>query len=83
MCDVITPRLLKGSLPDVTAAKNHKHAVNNPHAQFQDGWTEEQVLNSPKVIQSLTKRMCTATSVRLPCGDRDTITLVNLDIALL
>ena len=37
MCDVITPRLLKGSLPDVTAAKNHKHAVNNPYAQFQDG----------------------------------------------
>ena len=48
----------------MTASKNHKHAVNNPYAQFRDGWTEEQVLNSPKVTEPLTKLMCTPTSVR-------------------
>ena len=46
------------------AAKNHKHAVNNPYAQFREGWTEEQVLNSPQVSDMITKLMCTPTSVR-------------------
>ncbi|KAF8557444.1 thiolase-like protein [Imleria badia] len=49
------------------AAKNHKHAVNNPYAQFRDGWTEEQVLNSPKVTDQLTKLMCTPTSDGAAC----------------
>jgi hypothetical protein len=51
---------------DMTAAKNHKHAVNNPYAQSRDGWTEEQVLNSLKVAEQVTKLMCTPTSVRHP-----------------
>ncbi|KAH0838723.1 thiolase-like protein [Lanmaoa asiatica] len=49
------------------AAKNHKHSVNNPYAQFRDGWTEEQVLNSPKVNDQLTKFMCTPTSDGAAC----------------
>ncbi|KAF8439803.1 thiolase-like protein [Boletus edulis BED1] len=49
------------------ASKNHKHAVNNPYAQFRDGWTEEQVLNSPKITDQLTKLMCTPTSDGASC----------------
>ncbi|KAG6377848.1 thiolase-like protein [Boletus reticuloceps] len=49
------------------ASKNHKHAVNNPYAQFRDGWTEDQVLNSPKVTDLLTKLMCTPTSDGAAC----------------
>ncbi|KAI9566999.1 thiolase-like protein [Boletus coccyginus] len=49
------------------AAKNHQHAVNNPYAQFRDGWTEEQVLNSPKVTEHVTKLMCTPTSDGAAC----------------
>ncbi|KAF8446441.1 thiolase-like protein [Boletus edulis BED1] len=44
------------------AAKNHQHSVNNPYSQFQNGWTEEQVLNSPKINNQLTKFMCSPTS---------------------
>ncbi|KAN0101044.1 Thiolase-like protein [Tylopilus felleus] len=49
------------------ASKNHQHAVNNPYAQFRDGWTEEQVLNSPKVTEPLTKLMCTPTTDGAAC----------------
>ncbi|KAI9566998.1 thiolase-like protein [Boletus coccyginus] len=49
------------------AAKNHQHAANNPYAQFRDGWTEEQVLNSPKVTEHITKLMCTPTSDGAAC----------------
>ncbi|KAF8554286.1 thiolase-like protein [Imleria badia] len=49
------------------ASKNHKHAVNNPYAQLRDGWTEEQVLNSPKVADLITKLMCTPTSDGAAC----------------
>ena len=58
--------LLSAVRLDITASKNHQHAVNNPYAQFRDGWTEEQVLNSPKVTEPLTKLMCTPTTVRRP-----------------
>ena len=47
------------------ASKNHKHSVNNPYSQFRDGWSVEQVLNSPKICNQLTKFMCSPTSVSL------------------
>ena len=53
-------RLLKDN--DMLAAKNHKHSVNNPYSQFRNGWTEEQVLNAPKINNQLTKFMCSPTS---------------------
>lgn len=63
---------------DMTASKNHRHAVNNPYAQFRDGWTEEQVSNSPKVNEQLTKLMCTPTSVRRQI--RSFSAFVNIDM---
>lgn len=45
------------------ASKNHKHSVNNPYAQFRDGWTVDQVLSAPKITKNLTKFMCSPTSV--------------------
>ena len=48
------------------AVKNHKHAVNNPYTQFWDGWTEEQVLNPPKVSDLITTLLHTPNSVRRP-----------------
>ena len=48
------------------ASKNHRHSLNNPYSQFRDGWSEEQVLNAPKITRNLTKFMCSPTSVRLP-----------------
>lgn len=45
------------------AYKNHKHSVNNPYSQFQDGWSVEQVLKAPKITNELTKFMCSPTSV--------------------
>lgn len=50
----------------MTAAKNHRHAVNNPYAQFRNGWTEEEILNAPRINKQLTKFMCSPTSVRPP-----------------
>ncbi|TFK22039.1 sterol carrier protein 2 [Coprinopsis marcescibilis] len=44
------------------ASKNHKHSTNNPYSQFRDGWTEQQVLDAPKITNSLTKFMCSPTS---------------------
>ena len=46
------------------AAKNHKHSMNNPYSQFQNGWSEEQILDAPKICNQLTKLMCSPTSVR-------------------
>lgn len=46
-----------------TASKNHKHSMNNPYSQFRDGWSVEQVLNSTKITNQLTKFMCSPTSV--------------------
>lgn len=45
------------------ASKNHKHSLNNPYSQFRDGWSVEQVLQSPKITNQLTKFMCSPTSV--------------------
>ncbi|KIK74679.1 hypothetical protein PAXRUDRAFT_835922 [Paxillus rubicundulus Ve08.2h10] len=49
------------------AAKNHKHAVNNPYAQFHNGWTEEEILNSPRINKQITKFMCSPTSDGAAC----------------
>lgn len=44
------------------AVKNHSHSVNNPYAQFREEYSLEQVLNSPKVHEPLTKLQCCPTS---------------------
>ncbi len=43
-------------------AKNHRHSVNNPYAQFQDPYTVEEVLASRTVHRPLTKIQCSPTS---------------------
>jgi acetyl-CoA acyltransferase len=43
-------------------AKNHRHSVNNPYAQFQNEYTVEQVLESPLVHDPLTRLQCSPTS---------------------
>ncbi|MFC8723917.1 lipid-transfer protein [Streptomyces bacillaris] len=43
-------------------AKNHRHSVNNPYAQFQDPYTVEEVLASRTVHDPLTKLQCSPTS---------------------
>jgi sterol carrier protein 2 len=45
------------------AAKNHRHALNNPYAQFRAGYSEADVLASPQITNELTKFMCSPTSV--------------------
>ncbi len=42
--------------------KNHKHSVNNPYSQFQDEYSLEDILNSPKVYDPLTRLQCCPTS---------------------
>ncbi|KAG0729804.1 Non-specific lipid-transfer protein [Chionoecetes opilio] len=44
------------------AHKNHKHSTNNPYSQFQEEYTLEQIVNSPKVAGPLTKLQCCPTS---------------------
>ena len=44
------------------AEKNHRHSANNPYAQFQDIYTLEEIMNSPKVWEPLTKLQCCPTS---------------------
>ncbi|KAF3934641.1 hypothetical protein ABW20_dc0102860 [Dactylellina cionopaga] len=44
------------------ARVNHKHSVNNPYSQFQDVYTLEQIMNSPKIHDPLTKLQCCPTS---------------------
>ncbi|XP_066252347.1 sterol carrier protein 2 [Euwallacea similis] len=54
-----------GATPDHFAKiawKNHKHSVNNPNSQFRDEYTLEQIKNSPKVFEPLTKLQCCPTS---------------------
>jgi len=47
----------------VISAKNHFHGSLNPHAQYRDVYTPEQVLASPLVSFPLTRLMCS------PIGD--------------
>ncbi len=44
------------------AAKNHRHSVNNPYAQFRDDYTVEQVMESKPIHEPLTKLQCCPTS---------------------
>ncbi|RVD89297.1 uncharacterized protein DFL_000312 [Arthrobotrys flagrans] len=44
------------------ARVNHAHSVNNPYSQFQDVYTLDQVMNSPKIHDPLTKLQCCPTS---------------------
>nr|CAD7204225.1 unnamed protein product [Timema douglasi] len=44
------------------AYKNHKHSVNNPYSQFQEEYTLEQILASPRIFGPLTKLQCCPTS---------------------
>ncbi|CAL7935850.1 unnamed protein product [Xylocopa violacea] len=44
------------------AYKNHLHSVNNPYSQFQEKYTLEQIMSSPKVFGPLTKLQCCPTS---------------------
>ncbi|CAH1393826.1 unnamed protein product [Nezara viridula] len=44
------------------AVKNHKHSKNNPYSQFQEEYTLDEVLKSPKVFGPLTKLQCCPTS---------------------
>lgn len=44
------------------AAKNHKHSLNNPYSQFQDGHSVEAVLKSAPIHAPLTKLQCCPTS---------------------
>jgi acetyl-CoA acyltransferase len=42
--------------------KNHKHSVNNPYAQFQDEYTQEEIEASREIYQPITKLQCSPTS---------------------
>lgn len=44
------------------AFKNHKHSVNNPYAQFQENYSIQQIANSPRVHEILTRLQCSPTS---------------------
>jgi len=44
------------------AAKNHRHSVHNPLAQFRDPYSIEQVLASPPICYPLTMLMCSPIS---------------------
>ncbi|MFJ9648633.1 thiolase C-terminal domain-containing protein [Streptomyces sp. NPDC101206] len=43
-------------------AKNHRHSVNNPNAQFQDAYTVEEVLAAKPIHPPLTRLQCSPTS---------------------
>ncbi|WP_407286309.1 lipid-transfer protein [Streptomyces sp. BP-8] len=43
-------------------AKNHRHSAHNPHAQFQDVYTVEEVLAAKTIHRPLTKLQCSPTS---------------------
>lgn len=43
-------------------AKNHRHSVANPYAQFQDAYTVDEILAARTVHRPLTKLQCSPTS---------------------
>lgn len=43
-------------------AKNHRHSVNNPYAQFQDPYTVDEILAAKTIHRPLTKLQCSPTS---------------------
>jgi acetyl-CoA acyltransferase len=46
----------------VVSAKNHKHSVHNPLAQYQDPYSVEEVLSAPPITYPLTLPMCSPIS---------------------
>jgi acetyl-CoA acetyltransferase len=52
------------------AVKNHYHGSLNPHAQYREVYTLEDVLNSPLVAEPLTRLMCS------PIGDGAAATVI-------
>jgi sterol carrier protein 2 len=44
------------------ARVNHEHSQRNPYSQFQDVYTQEQILQSPMIFEPLTKLQCCPTS---------------------
>ena len=44
------------------SAKNHRHSVNNPLAQYRDAYTIEQILAAPPITYPLTLPMCSPIS---------------------
>ncbi|MEU7066089.1 lipid-transfer protein [Streptomyces sp. NPDC046161] len=44
------------------AAKNHRHSVNNPNAQFRDVYEVEEILAAKPIHDPLTKLQCSPTS---------------------
>ncbi|WP_194820157.1 lipid-transfer protein [Nocardia sp. XZ_19_385] len=56
-----------GSTPEhfvQIAVKNHRHSVNNPYAQFQDSYTEDEIKTAKMVYGAagITRPMCSPTS---------------------
>ncbi|MCX4822729.1 lipid-transfer protein [Streptomyces sp. NBC_01142] len=43
-------------------AKNHKHSANNPHAQFQDVYSVDEILAAKTIHHPLTRLQCSPTS---------------------
>ncbi|OHE93254.1 nonspecific lipid-transfer protein [Colletotrichum orchidophilum] len=41
---------------------NHEHSTKNPYSQFQDVYTQEQILKAPEIFAPLTKLQCCPTS---------------------
>jgi acetyl-CoA acyltransferase len=46
----------------MVAAKNHRHSVNNPNAQFQVEYSVEEILSAKEIHRPLTKLQCSPTS---------------------
>ena len=52
------------------AVKNHRNGSLNPHAQYQEVYTLEDILTSPMVAEPLTRLMCS------PIGDGAAATIL-------
>ncbi|GAA2022876.1 lipid-transfer protein [Catenulispora yoronensis] len=46
----------------MVAAKNHRHSVHNPNAQFQDEYSVQEILEAKEIHRPLTKLQCSPTS---------------------
>jgi len=58
------------------AEKNHYHGSLNPHAQYRDVYTLEEIMNAPVVAEPLTRLMCS------PIGDgAAAVILCNANLA--
>lgn len=58
------------------AEKNHYHGSLNPHAQYREVYSLEEIMNSPTVAEPLTRLMCS------PIGDgASAVILCNANIA--